>query len=87
MCLETILMLDGTLVELLNVGIKRESRWLVRGVSFTVDKGEIVTLIGPNGSGKSTTAKLLLGVLEANEGTINRRKDLVVSYLPQSLSI
>ena len=34
-------MLDGTLVELQNVGVKRESRWLVRGVSFTVDKGEI----------------------------------------------
>jgi ABC-type multidrug transport system ATPase subunit len=33
----------------------RNGRWLVRGVDFSVSRGEIVTLIGPNGSGKSTT--------------------------------
>ena len=63
-------MLDNTLVELIDAGIKRDSRWLVRGVSFNVDKGQIVTLIGPNGSGKSTTAQMLLGVLKPDEGIV-----------------
>ena len=80
-------MLDNTLVELIDAGIKRDSRWLVRGVSFNVDKGQIVTLIGPNGSGKSTTAQMLLGVLKPDEGIVKKRPKTVISYLPQKLSI
>ena len=53
------------LVTLNNAGVSRSNRWLVRGISMTVEPGEIVTLIGPNGSGKSTTAKMALGVLKA----------------------
>ena len=56
------------LVTLNNAGVCRSNRWLVRGISMTVEPGEIVTLIGPNGSGKSTTAKMALGVLDTDEG-------------------
>ena len=47
---------NNILVKLNNVGLLRNQKWLVKGVSLTVEKGQIVTLIGPNGSGKSTTA-------------------------------
>ncbi len=70
-----------------NAGIHRSGRWLVRGVSFSVDKGEIVTLIGPNGSGKSTSAKMALGILKPDEGEVSRRPDLKVSYVPQKLTV
>ncbi len=42
----------------------------LKGISITVDKGEIVTLIGSNGAGKSTTLKTISGVLHPKEGTI-----------------
>lgn len=42
----------------------------LRGLSFTVEKGEFVALLGHNGSGKSTLAKLLSSVLEVQEGKI-----------------
>jgi zinc transport system ATP-binding protein len=75
------------LVTLDNAGICRAGRWLVRGVSLAIEPGEIVTLIGPNGSGKSTTAKMALGILKPDEGAVQRRPDLKVSYVPQKLAV
>ncbi|PDT30985.1 zinc ABC transporter ATP-binding protein [Rhizobium sp. L9] len=75
------------LVSLENVGVLRGGRWLVRGVEFSVSRGEIVTLIGPNGSGKSTSAKAAIGVLKPDEGRVERRPGLKVGYVPQKLSI
>lgn len=75
------------LISLDNAGIYRSERWLVRGVSMSVAPGEIVTLIGPNGSGKSTTAKMALGVLDADEGKAHRKPDLCASYVPQKFDV
>jgi len=75
------------LVSLVNAGVRRNGRWLVRGVEFSVSRGEIVTLIGPNGSGKSTTAKAAIGVLKPDEGSVARKSGLKVGYVPQKLSI
>lgn len=59
----------------------------MRGVTMTVEPGEIVTLIGPNGSGKSTTAKMALGVLGPDEGAARRRDSLRIGYVPQKLTV
>jgi zinc transport system ATP-binding protein len=75
------------LVSLSNVGVRRNGRWLVRGVDFSVSRGEIVTLIGPNGSGKSTTVKTAIGVLKPDEGRVDRASGLKVGYVPQKLAI
>ena len=42
----------------------------VKGVSFTINQSEIVTLIGANGAGKSTILKTLSGLLKPSQGTI-----------------
>ena len=75
------------LITLNDVGVSRAGRWLVRGVSMTIDAGEIVTLIGPNGSGKTTTAKLALGIMKPSEGSVSRNPALRIAYVPQKLSI
>ena len=75
------------LVSLANAGVQRNGRWLVRGVEFSVSKGEIVTLIGPNGSGKSTSAKMAIGVVKPTEGGVSRIAGLKVGYVPQKLSV
>ncbi len=43
----------------------------LQGVSFNVEKGEIVTLIGANGAGKSTILRTLSGILRPREGSIS----------------
>ena len=47
-----------------------ESTHAVRNVSFAIEKGSYTTIIGHNGSGKSTIAKLLISLLEKDEGEI-----------------
>lgn len=42
----------------------------VKGISFDVHQGEIVTLIGANGAGKSTTLKAIAGLVKAKSGSI-----------------
>ena len=79
--------MDNTLIQLNNCGILRNRKWLVRGVSLTVDRGQIVTLIGPNGSGKSTTAKMALGIMKPDKGDNTIKENLKISYVPQKLVI
>ena len=77
---------NNSLVKLENAGVYRSSKWLVRGISFEINKGQIVTLIGPNGSGKTTTAKMILNILDTDEGmaTSNTSK---MAYVPQKINV
>jgi ABC-2 type transport system ATP-binding protein len=52
--------------------VRRERRRVeaVRGVSFTVERGELIGYLGPNGAGKSTTIKMLTGILAPSSGRL-----------------
>jgi len=84
---KNVLQVSAPLISLTNAGVERAGRWLVRGVTLAIGRGEIVTLVGPNGSGKSTTAKLALGVIKPDEGHAVQSRGLVVSYVPQKVTI
>jgi branched-chain amino acid transport system ATP-binding protein len=53
----------------------------IRGISLTVDQGEIVTLIGANGAGKSTTLKTISGLRTVSRGEI-RFDGQVITRMP-----
>jgi branched-chain amino acid transport system ATP-binding protein len=56
----------------------------LKGISFEVNKGEIVTLIGSNGAGKSTCLKTISGLLQPKEGVLTfKGDDLTVVDAPQ----
>lgn len=60
---------------------------LFNDVTFVVSAKERVALVGKNGAGKSTLLKLIAGREEPSEGTIARRKDLSIGYLPQVMAL
>jgi branched-chain amino acid transport system ATP-binding protein len=57
----------------------------LRGVSFEVGEGEIVTLIGANGAGKTTTLRAVSGLLRASGGTIEYRGERTAGLKPHKL--
>ena len=60
----------STLLEVTDLSVAYGKIMAVKGISFNVDKGEIVTLIGSNGAGKSTTLRTISGLLAPKSGTI-----------------
>ena len=50
----------------------------VRGISFDIKKGEIVTLIGANGAGKSTTLNTIAGLIKPDEGVVEFKGESIV---------
>jgi branched-chain amino acid transport system ATP-binding protein len=57
----------------------------LKGVSLTVDKGEIVTLIGANGAGKSTLLKTTSGLLRPRQGSIRLDGEDLTQYPPHGI--
>jgi len=51
----------------------------VEGVSFKIEKGEVVGLLGPNAAGKTTLMKMLTCFLAPTSGTVSK-KSLVIRY-------
>src|SRR5260370_7599153 len=58
------------LLEVDNLDVFYGAIHALKGLSLSVDEGEIVTLIGANGAGKSTTLKTISGLLRPRGGTI-----------------
>ena len=59
-----------SLLKVENIHVYYGSIHAIKGVSFEVNEGEIVTLIGANGAGKSTTLNTVSGLLKPKSGTI-----------------
>lgn len=78
------------LLELANVSTYYGAIQALKGISLSVDRGEIVTLIGANGAGKSTALKTISGLLAPRNGEIRfdgRRIDGSAPHLVTALGI
>lgn len=68
-------------------------REVLKNISFTVEKGEFISIVGPSGSGKSTLFHIIGGILSPDHGQIVLNgKDITnqsgfISYMPQSPSL
>lgn len=79
------------MIELRNVSFSYSTKPLLDNVNITVEERDFLGIIGSNGSGKSTLIKLMMGLLKAQQGTIERRRAdgtvPAIGYLPQCSSI
>ncbi|MFO7577667.1 MAG: ATP-binding cassette domain-containing protein [Pelovirga sp.] len=75
------------LLEAVDLSLTLAGKLLIDRVSFTVDRGEIVTIIGPNGAGKTTLLRLALGLVNPSSGRLDRQQHLTIGYMPQRLQL
>ena len=57
----------------------------VKGISFDVEEGEVVTLIGANGAGKSTTLNTVAGLLKPREGVVEFEGKSLLGIAPHTI--
>ena len=76
-----------SLIQARGLGLSYGGRSVLEDVDFSIDRGEIVTIVGPNGSGKSTLLRALLGALPPSRGVVERQRGVRIGYVPQKLII
>ncbi|MEX2321231.1 MAG: ATP-binding cassette domain-containing protein, partial [Saccharospirillum sp.] len=87
------------LLEARNLAKSYKKRPVVRDVSLSVEKGQIVGLLGPNGAGKTTCFYMIVGLVPADNGDVligdksvtrlpmHARARHGIGYLPQEASV
>lgn len=70
-------------IELKNIGKKFNRNWIFKGIDFSIESGDLVSITGHNGSGKSTLLQIISGFITPSRGTIHyghKKEDLQTNF-------
>jgi iron complex transport system ATP-binding protein len=69
-----------------NLGFSYGPHPVLTGVALNIESGEFVAIVGPNGAGKSTLLKLMAGLVDASDGSIDFMAQPIGKYSPAALA-
>ncbi len=75
------------LITATDVGLRLAGQAVLQAVNLTIPPNKVVSLIGPNGAGKTTLVRVLLGLIDVQQGTVARKDGLTVGYMPQRMAL
>ena len=85
---------SNAVIEFINVYKNYKNVQALRGISFSIHKGDIFGFIGPNGAGKTTALKILVGLISDYSGDLRVNSELlanhanlgsIIGYMPQEV--
>ena len=62
--------MNSSLLNIMDLNVTLSGKKILNGMSFDVNKGEVLGILGPNGAGKSTTFNVITGLLDADSGSV-----------------
>ena len=77
----------STLLTATELSVRYNERVVLNGATLAIDEREGIGLVGRNGCGKTTFLRILAGLQPPDSGNVTRRRELVVSYLPQDFML
>ncbi|MCC6098033.1 MAG: ABC transporter ATP-binding protein [Olsenella sp.] len=75
----------GTILSVKDLHVSYGAIKAVKGISFDISEGEIVTLIGANGAGKSTTLNTIAGLLKPESGEVQFKGESLIGIKPHKI--
>ena len=75
----------GTILSVKDLRVSYGAIKAVKGISFDISEGEIVTLIGANGAGKSTTLNTIAGLLKPESGEVKFKGESLIGIKPHKI--
>ncbi|HKW29275.1 MAG TPA: ABC-F family ATP-binding cassette domain-containing protein [Verrucomicrobiae bacterium] len=77
----------STILTATEITVSYGDRTVLDAATLALDEGDRIGLVGRNGCGKTTFLRILAGLQSPDRGDVARRRDLVVSYLPQDFML
>ena len=77
----------STIITATDITVRYGERAVLDEATLGIDEGDRIGLVGRNGCGKTTFLRILAGLQSPDSGDVKRRRDLVVSYLPQDFML
>ncbi|VAX08041.1 Zinc ABC transporter, ATP-binding protein ZnuC [hydrothermal vent metagenome] len=77
----------NTLVKAAAVSVTLQGKQVLDHVDLTVRAGEILAMIGPNGAGKTTLVRVILGLLQPQQGEVIISPGVRIGYMPQRMVV
>ena len=75
------------LIELKNIGVQFGAKVILDNINLRLYPNSVTTIVGPNGGGKSTLLKVLLKLIQPNQGSVIAKNDLQIGYVPQKIHL
>ena len=72
-------------MELIDVKKTIGQKKIIKGLSFTINKGEVFGFIGPNGAGKTTTIRMMVGLMKLSDGDIKILGNSIKSHFKEAV--
>jgi ABC-type multidrug transport system fused ATPase/permease subunit len=77
----------STILTATEITVRYGDRTVLDAATLGIDEGDRIGLVGRNGCGKTTFLRILAGLQSPDSGDVTRRRELVVSYLPQDFML
>ena len=77
----------STIISASEIVVRYGERAILDHATLGIQEGDRIGFVGRNGCGKTTFLKILAGLQHPDEGEVDRRRDLAVSYLPQDFML